>query len=116
MSGPQSGKGVGSDVHARSGVDLIFIDSYLGPATIGHVAMVWDLTARQTIEALIPRRRDHRQLHTHGIFQIWRRQHLRWVKRRLNCCVDSREWEQPFRPPEPTLGQDPHLPSPITSF
>ncbi|MEA4945842.1 MULTISPECIES: peptidoglycan DD-metalloendopeptidase family protein [Propionibacteriales] len=31
--------------------DLIFIDSYLGPNRIGHVALVWDPVAQQTIEA-----------------------------------------------------------------
>lgn len=54
MSGPRSGKGCWFGRACSIGVDLIFIDSYLGPATIGHVAMVWDLTARQTIEAANP--------------------------------------------------------------
>ena len=31
--------------------DLIFWDSYLGPARIGHVMIVWDPTGQATIEA-----------------------------------------------------------------
>ncbi len=61
---------------ARPG-DLIFYDSYLGPNTIGHVAMVFDPSAQSTVEAM-----DSRHGVTYGsyagkattknIFQIWR--------------------------------------------
>ena len=61
---------------ARPG-DLIFYDSYLGPNTIGHVAMVFDPGTQSTVEAM-----DSRHGVTYGsyagkattknIFQIWR--------------------------------------------
>ena len=61
---------------ARPG-DLIFYDSYLGPNTIGHVAIVFDPIKQSTVEAM-----DSRHGVTYGsyaakantkhIFQIWR--------------------------------------------
>jgi cell wall-associated NlpC family hydrolase len=57
--------------------DLIFYDSYLGPNTIGHVAMVFDPSTQSTVEAM-----DSRHGVTYGsyaakattrhIFEIWR--------------------------------------------
>lgn len=56
--------------------DLIFIDSYLGPTRIGHVAMVWDPATSQTIEAasqdsgiIIGRYSGYA---THSLFEVWR--------------------------------------------
>lgn len=61
--------------HEQPG-DLIFIDSYLGPATIGHVAIVWNPTGQRTIEAANPRQGviigNYTSYTTHAIFQIWR--------------------------------------------
>ena len=56
--------------------DLIFIDSYLGPSTIGHVAIVGNPTGHQTIEAASPRQGiiigSYTTYTAHAIFQIWR--------------------------------------------
>ena len=56
--------------------DLIFIDSYLGPAVIGHVAIVWTPAGRQTIEAANPRQGiiigSYTTYTAHAIFEIWR--------------------------------------------
>jgi Peptidase family M23/Transglycosylase SLT domain/NlpC/P60 family len=56
--------------------DLIFIDSYLGPRTIGHVAIVWNPTERRTIEAANTRQGvilgHYTGYVSHTIFQIWR--------------------------------------------
>jgi cell wall-associated NlpC family hydrolase len=56
--------------------DLIFIDSYLGPTTIGHVAIVWDPTGQRTIEAANTRLGiilgHYTAYASHTIFQIWR--------------------------------------------
>ena len=56
--------------------DLIFIDSYLGPNRIGHVAVVWDPATQQTIEAASESEGiilgDYRRYATRTIFEIWR--------------------------------------------
>ncbi|OFE14479.1 hypothetical protein BA895_11050 [Humibacillus sp. DSM 29435] len=72
-------KGNGSRVQPgqeRPG-DLIFWDSYLGPARIGHVVMVWDPASKSTIEARSTRdgvghfSYEGEQGRAH-IFEIWR--------------------------------------------
>jgi murein DD-endopeptidase MepM/ murein hydrolase activator NlpD len=56
--------------------DLIFIDSYLGPDRIGHVAMVWDPATSQTIEAASADSGiiigSYSGYATHTIFEVWR--------------------------------------------
>lgn len=56
--------------------DLIFIDSYLGPDRIGHVAMVWDPATSQTIEAASADSGiiigSYIGYATHTIFEVWR--------------------------------------------
>ena len=54
--------------------DLIFIDSYLGPNQIGHVAIVKDSARHLTIEAGGTRvgNYDYSNWTNHHIFQIWR--------------------------------------------
>lgn len=56
--------------------DLIFIDSYLGPDRIGHVALVWDPAGSQTIEAASENQGiiigDYSGYAGHTIFEIWR--------------------------------------------
>ena len=56
--------------------DLIFYDSYLGPSTIGHVAIVWDPATKTTIDAANPRlgvgHFSYADEMDNTIFQIWR--------------------------------------------
>jgi hypothetical protein len=55
--------------------DLVFIDSYLGPNTIGHVMLVWNPTTHTTIEAKSTRSGVGHFTYTptgHSIFEIWR--------------------------------------------
>ena len=56
--------------------DLIFYDSYLGPHTIGHVAIVWDPATMTTIEAANPRlgvgHFSYADDLDRNIFEIWR--------------------------------------------
>lgn len=56
--------------------DLIFINSYLGPTRVGHVALVWNPTTKQTIEAASSSRGiiigDYRSWTSKQIFEIWR--------------------------------------------
>ena len=61
---------------ARPG-DLIFYDSYLGPNTIGHVAMVFDRARQSTVEAMNTSRgitygSYTAEATTKHIFEIWR--------------------------------------------
>ncbi|MFC8501017.1 peptidoglycan DD-metalloendopeptidase family protein [Pedococcus sp. NPDC057267] len=61
---------------ARPG-DLIFYDSYLGPNTIGHVAMVFDPSKQSTVEAMSSDRgvtygSYAEKASTKNIFEIWR--------------------------------------------
>lgn len=72
-----AGNGFRADPSQARAGDLIFYDSYLGPNTIGHVAMVLDPSKQTTVEAM-----DSRHGVTYGsytgkattknIFQIWR--------------------------------------------
>jgi hypothetical protein len=56
--------------------DLIFWDSYLGPARIGHVMIVWDPAAKTTIEAHSGKtgvgRFTFENGPDHHIFELWR--------------------------------------------
>ena len=56
--------------------DLVFIDSYLGPTRIGHVAMIWDPAASQTIEAASQDSGiiigNYAGYATSTIFEVWR--------------------------------------------
>ena len=56
--------------------DLIFWDSYLGPARIGHVMIVWNPATRTTIEARSSRTGVGRFSYSggpaHSIYEIWR--------------------------------------------
>lgn len=47
-----AGNGYRVDPTAARPADLVFYDSYLGPNTIGHVAMVLDPTQQTTVEAM----------------------------------------------------------------
>ncbi len=71
-----AGNGYRIPVGAEQPGDLIFIDSYLGPATIGHVALVWNPVGQATIEAANPRQGITLGTYTgytrHPIFEIWR--------------------------------------------
>ncbi len=54
--------------------DLVFWDDYLGPDTIGHVAMVWDPDESSTIEARTPETGFYRYKTKadHSLFEVWR--------------------------------------------
>jgi hypothetical protein len=55
--------------------DLVFWDSYLGPNTIGHVAIVWDPATATTIDARDTTRGVGHFTYTaagRAIFEIWR--------------------------------------------
>jgi murein DD-endopeptidase MepM/ murein hydrolase activator NlpD len=71
-----NGSGYRIPLGAEQPGDLIFIDSYLGPTTIGHVAIVWNPTGQRTIEAANPRQGiilgTYASYTSHAIFQIWR--------------------------------------------
>jgi hypothetical protein len=71
-----AGNGYRIRLGAEQPGDLIFIDSYLGPATIGHVALVWNPTGQRTIEAANPRQGitigTYTPYTSQAIFQIWR--------------------------------------------
>ncbi|EBP5237108.1 NlpC/P60 family protein, partial [Salmonella enterica] len=47
-----AGNGFRADPSQARAGDLIFYDSYLGPNTIGHVAMVLDPSKQTTVEAM----------------------------------------------------------------
>ncbi|HEY5471853.1 MAG TPA: NlpC/P60 family protein, partial [Candidatus Limnocylindrales bacterium] len=71
-----AGNGYRIPLGAEQPGDLIFIDSYLGPATIGHVALVWDRNGQRTIEAANTRQGiilgTYTDYVSHRVFEIWR--------------------------------------------
>ncbi|UJH71746.1 C40 family peptidase [Ornithinimicrobium sp. INDO-MA30-4] len=64
-----------SQAEAKPG-DLVFYDSYLGPNTVGHVAMIWDPATKTTIEAFNADNGvgyfSYEGVMDNNIFEIWR--------------------------------------------
>ncbi|MEO3939301.1 NlpC/P60 family protein [Dermatophilaceae bacterium Soc4.6] len=72
-----TGNGYRVDPTQARPADLIFYDSYLGPNTIGHVAMVLDPTQQTTVEAMNSTRGVTYGTYAgaasrHHIFEVWR--------------------------------------------
>ncbi|WP_295701592.1 lytic murein transglycosylase [Lapillicoccus sp.] len=72
-----AGNGYRVDPTQARPADLVFYDSYLGPNTIGHVAMVLDPTRQTTVEAMNSTRGVTYGTYAgaatrHHIFEVWR--------------------------------------------
>ncbi len=86
--------------------DLIFINSYLGPNLIGHVAIIWDPATKQTVEAASPElgviHGTYETSANSSIYEMWRVGNLvRSASRRpARHC-----WPEP-RPQDPLLDDD----------
>ena len=71
------GNGFRVDPTQARPADLVFYDSYLGPNTIGHVALVLDPTQQTTVEAMNSTRGVTYATYAgaasrHHIFEVWR--------------------------------------------